>query len=76
VTKAKGFKVAGQNGSPGVMPHALGSARKCEGINPHTPKGIRTLGVQIPMDSRMFKKRLQGSKLNGLKSFFIPLEIY
>jgi hypothetical protein len=59
----------GQEGSPGVMPHAPGSARKCEGIDPHTPKGTPTLGVRIPTDSRMFKKQLQGSKPNGLKIY-------
>jgi len=68
VTKARGCKVAGQEGSPGVMPHVPRSARECEGINPHTPKGTPTLGVGVLMDSRIFKGRLQRSKLNGLKS--------
>ncbi len=68
MTKARGCKVAGQEGSPGIMPHAPESARKCEGIGPHTPKGTPTLGVGVPVDSRMFRKRLQGSKPNGLKS--------
>jgi len=60
------YKVAGQNG---VMLHAPGSARECEGIDPHTPKGTPTLGVGVPVDSRMFKKQLQGSKPNRLRSF-------
>jgi len=51
VTKAKGYKVAGQERSPGVMPHVPRSARECEGIDPHTPKVTPTLGVGIPMDS-------------------------
>jgi hypothetical protein len=38
-------------------------------MNPHTPKGASTLGVGVPMDSRMFKEQLQGSKPNGLRSF-------
>jgi len=38
------------------MSHALGSAREWEGIGPHTPKGTPTLGVGIPMDSRMFRE--------------------
>jgi len=29
----------------------LGSVGKCEGMNPHTPKGASTLGVGIPVDS-------------------------
>jgi len=51
MTKARGCKVVGQEGSPGVMLHAPGSARECEGINPHTPKGTPTLGIEVPMDS-------------------------
>jgi hypothetical protein len=49
------------------------SEGKCEGMNLHTPKGASTLGVWtldgLPMDSRIFRKRFQGSKLNGLESF-------
>jgi hypothetical protein len=50
------------------MPHAPKSVGKCEGMNPHTPKGASTLGVGVLGDSQIFKKKLQGSKLNGLKS--------
>jgi len=32
------------------------SEGKCEGMNPHTPKGASTLGGGLPMDSRMFKE--------------------
>jgi hypothetical protein len=38
-------------------------------MNPHTPKAIPTLGDEVPMESRIFKKRLQGSKLNGSRNF-------
>jgi len=67
-TKAKDCKVTGQEKSPGVMSHAPGSVRKCEGINLHNPKGTPTLGVGIPVDSQIFRGQLQASKLNGLKS--------
>jgi hypothetical protein len=50
-TKTKGCKVLGQKGSPGVMSHAPESARECEGIGIHTPKGTFTLGVEVLMDS-------------------------
>jgi hypothetical protein len=50
MTKARGYKVAGQEGSPKVMPHAPGSARECEGIDPHIPKGIPILGIGVPVD--------------------------
>ncbi len=36
-TKARACNVACQKGSLGVMPNALGSVGKCEGMNPHTP---------------------------------------
>jgi len=54
--KAKAYKVAGQEQSPRVTPHALGSVGKCEGMNPHIPKGASTLGVEIQMDSQIFKE--------------------
>ncbi len=36
-TKARGCKVTGQKKDPGVTSHAPGSAKECEGMNPHTP---------------------------------------
>jgi len=50
-TKARGCKVAGQKRNLKVMPHAPENARKCEGIDLHTPKGTPTLGVGVPVDS-------------------------
>jgi len=47
----------------------LGSKGKCEGMNPHTPKGASTLGVGALMDSQIFREQLQGSKPNGLWNF-------
>jgi len=43
-TKARACKVAGQERKPK-------SERKCEGMNPHTPKGASTLGVGVLVDS-------------------------
>jgi len=62
VTKARACKVVGQKRKPR-------SERKCEGMNPHTPKGAATLGVKVPMDFQMFKERLQGPKFNVLKIY-------
>jgi hypothetical protein len=67
-TKARAYKVAGQEGSSGVTPHVFENARECEGMNLHTPKATPTLGIEVPMNSRIFKGRLQGPKLNGLRS--------
>jgi len=52
----------------GVTLHAPENVGKCEGMNPHTPKGASTLGIGILMDSRMFREQLKGSKPNGWKS--------
>jgi hypothetical protein len=56
--RQRGCKVAGQEGSPGIMLHAPGNVRECEGIDLHTPKGTPTLGVGVPVDSQMFKEQL------------------
>jgi hypothetical protein len=50
-TKAKGLQGCGPRGSPGVTSHTPGSVRKCEGVNPHTPKATPTLGDGVPVDS-------------------------
>jgi hypothetical protein len=65
-TKAKGLQGCGPRGSPGVTSHTPGSVRKCEGVNPHTPKATPTLGDGVRMDSQNFREQFQGSKLNGL----------
>jgi hypothetical protein len=67
-TKARVCKGAGQEWSLGVTFHAPGNVGKCEGLNFHTPKWAPTLGIGVPMDSRIFKKWLRGSKPIGLKS--------
>ncbi len=48
-TKARTCKVTSQE-------KKFRTERKCEGMNPHTPKGVSTLRVGVPMDSQMFKK--------------------
>jgi hypothetical protein len=60
VIKVRACKCAGQEGSAGITSHAPESVRECEGMNPHTPKSIPTLGVGVLMDSRTFKERSQG----------------
>jgi hypothetical protein len=59
-------------GKPIVMPHALGSARECVGIDPHTPKGTPTLGVGVPH----FQSMISGVKTHRIEKLFISLEIY
>jgi hypothetical protein len=60
VTKARAYKSAGQEGSSGVTFHAPRSVKKCEGMNPHTPKGTPTLGVGVLMDSWILESNCKG----------------
>ncbi len=66
--RQKGLQRCGPRLSPRVTFSCPGSAKECEGENPHTPKWIPMLGVRVLVDSRMFREWLQGSKLNSLKS--------
>jgi hypothetical protein len=61
VTKARAYKVAGQE-------KKLGSERKCERMNLYIPKRASTLGVGLLVDFRMFREQLQRSKPNGSKN--------
>ncbi len=65
-TKAKGLQGCKPKRGPRVTSHTPGSVRKCEGVNPHTPKATLTLGDGVPVDSQNFREQFQGSKLNGL----------
>jgi hypothetical protein len=64
VTKARAYKVAGQEGSPRIMMHAPENARECEGIDLHTPKGTPkgtpTLGVGVRWTSKCSERNCKG----------------
>jgi len=64
--KQKGLQAYMPKGSPGVTSHTPGSVRKSKGVNPHTPNATPTLGDGVSVDSKNFKERFQGSKLNFL----------
>jgi hypothetical protein len=62
-TKARACKVTGQEGIPGVTPHVPRSVRKCEVMNPHTPKGasdalpsslLDSSWVQVSQTAKLF----------------------
>jgi hypothetical protein len=46
-----------------------GNAKKWEGMNPTLPNEPPLWEVGVSMDSQIFRGRLQGSKLIGLKCF-------
>ncbi len=76
VTKARGYKVASQEGSTEVMSHAPGSARKCERIYPHTPKGNSHFGSWSPGRFPNVQKAITRVKTQWIEKFFISLERY
>ncbi len=55
-TKARAYKVTGQEGSPRVTPHAPESVGKCERMNLHTSKGASTFGVGVLVDFQIFRE--------------------
>ncbi len=55
-TKARASKNAGQEGGPRDTSYTPRNARKCERMNPHTPKATPTWGVIVSMDSRIFRE--------------------
>jgi len=44
---------------------------KCEGMNPHTPKGASTLGVWSPDGLLNFQRVIAGVKTQWIEEFFI-----
>jgi len=64
--RQKGLQGCGPRGSPGVTLETPESVGKCEGVSHHTPKATLTLGDGVPVDSRNFRDRFEGSKLDGL----------
>jgi hypothetical protein len=45
-----------------VTLHAPRSVRDFEGMNPHTPKGVSTLGVGVLIDSEFLEGDFRGKK--------------
>jgi len=67
-TKVRACKGVGQEWNLGVIFHVLGSVGVSKEMNSHTPKWVPTLGIEVLMDSRIFRKWLQKSKFIWLKS--------
>jgi len=53
-----------------------GSEGKCEGMNPHTPKGASTLGVWSPDGLSNIQKTISRVKTQWIEEFLISLESY
>jgi hypothetical protein len=72
-TKAKGLQGCGLRRKPGVTQHTPGSVRRCEGMNPHTPREFH-FGSWSPSGLPHFQKAIWGVKTQWLEEFFISLE--
>jgi hypothetical protein len=53
-----------------------GSERKCEGMNPHTPKEASTLEVWSPGGLPNLQRAIAGVKTQWIKEFLILLKRY
>jgi hypothetical protein len=76
VTKAKGVARVRAKRKSGVTSHTPGSVRKCEGVNPHTPKWTPMLGVGVPEGLPNLQSAIAGVKTPRFEKFFISLESY
>jgi hypothetical protein len=48
--------------------HIHGIARECKGMSSHTPKCTPTLGLEVLMNSQIFKEHFERSTFIGLKT--------
>jgi hypothetical protein len=71
-----GYKVAGQEGGPGVTSHALGSGKECERMNPHTPKWTPIVRIGVSNGLPNFQSAISRVKTHWFEEFFILLENY
>jgi hypothetical protein len=61
MTKTRGMERCGLKVQLGSHIHTLGSAGKCEGMNPCIPKWAPILEVGVLMDSQIFREWFEGS---------------
>ncbi len=72
--KARACKVGGQEGSPGVIFHALGNEKECEGVNPFTPKWTPIVGVGVSNGLLNFQRAITRVKIHWIETFSISME--
>jgi len=69
-----GLARLGQEGSPGITPHAPKSVGKCEGMSPHTSKGRFHFGSWSPDGLMNFHRTITRAKTQWIEKFLISLE--
>jgi hypothetical protein len=70
VTRVEGLQGCGPRGSLGVIPHALGSVRDCEGMNPHTPEGIQLWELEFRWTPKFSEGNFRGQNSMTWKGFY------
>jgi hypothetical protein len=73
MTKARACKVAGQEESSGITPHAPGNVGKCEGMNPHTSKRSFHFGSWSLGGLPNIHRVIAGVKTQWIKEFLKSL---
>ncbi len=73
VTKARAYKGVGQEGSPGVTSHALGSVGKCENEPSHSQVSSH-FGSWSPDGLPNFQRAIAGVKTHWNEEFLISLK--
>ncbi len=68
-TKARGWKVAGQEGDLGIISHAPMSAKSVRAWTLTLPSEFPCWELESQKDSRIFRALLQGSKPISLKNY-------
>jgi hypothetical protein len=67
--QGKGMERCKSKLQPRSHTHTPRIVKECEGMSPHTPKWTPTLGIEVLMDSQIFRKRFEWSKLIRLKGY-------
>jgi hypothetical protein len=67
--QSKGLQGCGPRGKPG-------SAKECEGIDPHTPQGNPNFGSWSPSGLPNLQRAIARVKIHRLEELFISLEKY
>jgi len=66
-TRLKGMQRCRPRMQFGSHIHTPKNVEKCEGMNPHTPKWVPTLGVRFSMDFQIFKEQFERVTIHWIK---------
>jgi len=70
-TKAKGLQGCRLRGSSRITSHTLGSVRKCEGMNPHTPRQLPLWKMESQWTPKTSENNLRGKNSMSYNFLYI-----